>query len=493
VNTPDATVVRLNDRREQQLIGALLVSPELVLPLGATAEDFGDPMASGLMALMRARLLDFTGADIIALQADLFSGQLDVSEHFPAGTTAQAVGAWLLNAEQHAAPMERAGPILRDLRRHSGRRQLEQGLTNALTQLRTGQTHDAVLATVLSAAQDAKRGQEASVTTPADMSGEREGEWERRETSGTRLRVLLPAIDRHQHIGGLTFKGVTLALARSGMGKTSTANRLALGVAAQGVPVYLHGTETTRSARLWDMACSIAGMTQGKLDRLARVRGQSAQAWEDYASAKACVDAALDWLETLPLHLSGCDKTVEDVFADVVDRRFSGQLGYPGTPALVIVDYLQDLNVIPSMRRRSSDKGAHVRHASKRLKELQTHKSVQVPLLVFAQVSGEKGEKAWDARQDPRPTMTSCMWSSEVHQDAEEVLYIHREDYFEDRAQLVGKPWVPEYRRGATGAIEVGFVKRREGPLVRVDLRWDGPAKWVGGLLSDAPEPWCKR
>ena len=133
----------------------------------------------------------------------------------------------------------------------------------------------------------------------------------------------------------------------------------------------------------------------------------------------------------------------------------------------IIVDYLQDLVDSTGPGRRLGDSVQQVGHKSSTLKELAA--DLGVPVLVGAQVSGEKAGPG----QDPRPPHWQVQSSSKAHQDAEEIFAIYRDDLYAER--------IPDWqRRGAAGMMEIISRKKRVGKLGVLSVSFDGPTKWIG-------------
>ena len=79
---------------------------------------------------------------------------------------------------------------------------------------------------------------------------------------------------------------------------------------------------------------------------------------------------------------------------------------------------------------------------------------LQVPVLCLAQLS-----RANASRSDPRPVLTDIRDSGSIEQDADVVMFVHREKYYNK-----------ETEKG--DAAEIIIAKQRNGPLGTVDLMW---------------------
>lgn len=295
------------------------------------------------------------------------------------------------------------------------------------------------------------------------------------EATGQRevyIRTGIPSWDNHSLFGGLSTEGVTLILGASGMGKTTLLNRYVVGLLSLGTPVYLHGSETSEDRRLRDLTFSLAGVdgrAWAQLTRgLAELKAKGEYDLEIYREVEGMVERlerAQAWLDDKPLFITGAGLCVEQVSAHA--RRLHRQ--HPRL--VVVVDYLQDIADTVAPGVRVGDRIQQVSHKSGQLKNLAAH--LRRPVIVGAQVSGEKGGPGLD----PRPELWDVQWSSTAHQDAEEVYALFRADYYRERD--------PSTRiQGEPGVVEVIARKRRTGRLATLELQWDGPSKWIGERLS---------
>jgi replicative DNA helicase len=282
-----------------------------------------------------------------------------------------------------------------------------------------------------------------------------------------RLDSGLPQWDDDADFCGLTREGMTLILAQSGVGKTSLLNCLGMGRARVGGLPYVHGTETTVKRRLRDMAFSLGGVDQRLWTHMSRLF-RNGQLTDDTHMTVLFDDwgiklrETMDWLGQSGLQATGAGLTVDAVCARARSLKRQGKCDS------VFVDYLQDLTAVPSVGHNRMDQ---VNYASRRLKDLAAE--LEIPVVVAAQVSGEKNGPG----ADPKPQMWDTQWSSQVHQDSEEVLALYRDDLFRDRI----KDWKP---KGKSGCMEIIARKRRVGRLTTLELAFDGPAKWVGKRWS---------
>ena len=116
---------------------------------------------------------------------------------------------------------------------------------------------------------------------------------------------------------------------------------------------------------------------------------------------------------------------------------------------LIIVDYLQMMEPPPG---RMENRQLAVAEISRGLKRLA--KEIHVPVIAISQLSRRVEE-----RVGMRPQLSDLRESGSLEQDADLVVFLHREDVGGDKKQLVG-----------TYPIELIIGKQRNGPIGAVNL-----------------------
>ena len=139
---------------------------------------------------------------------------------------------------------------------------------------------------------------------------------------------------------------------------------------------------------------------------------------------------------------------------------------------LVVIDYLQ----LMASDGRNENRQQEISAISRGLKALA--KELQVPVLALSQLS-----RAPEARTNKRPMLSDLRESGAIEQDADVVMFIHREGYYD-----------PEMADKNVG--EIIIAKQRNGPLGTVKVAWlseyttytDLPPSAMGGENGgDAP------
>jgi len=311
------------------------------------------------------------------------------------------------------------------------------------------------------------------------------------EASGDRVSYLATGwADWDREWVGIPSEGVILFLARSGMGKTSLVNSMAVAMARSGMRVHIHGTETSAKKRARAIVFGMSGISPrawGLLTRLHSEGSASPQQIRDLGTCRERLQEASEAFARLPLHLTGSGLSCERVCAEA---RRQHRLGC----RCLFVDYIQDF---PFSKGLKQDRTPQVVHHSRLLKNLSAE--LYLPVVEAAQVSGEK--EGMPRKGAVVPQMWDAQWASGLHQDAEEVYAINRADYWHQRLTDIhgAEPQdFDESRWGELGVLGITARKRRECGLGHIALAWDGPRRWVGPTWSDyrhqdlarAPQHW---
>ena len=116
---------------------------------------------------------------------------------------------------------------------------------------------------------------------------------------------------------------------------------------------------------------------------------------------------------------------------------------------MVIIDYLQ---LMSGSGRGNESRQQEISDISRSLKALA--RELQVPVLALSQLS-----RAVEQRPDHRPMLSDLRESGAIEQDADVVMFIYRDDYYN-----------PDTEK--KGIAEINIAKQRNGPIGTVDLVW---------------------
>lgn len=120
---------------------------------------------------------------------------------------------------------------------------------------------------------------------------------------------------------------------------------------------------------------------------------------------------------------------------------------------LIVIDYLQ---LMQSSKRYKGDRVQEVSELSRGIKGLA--RDLDVPVLALSQLS-----RGVEYRADKRPMLSDLRESGSIEQDADIVMFIYRDDYYdrESEKQGLAEVIVAKNRNGATGAVGLQFDKAR--------------------------------
>ena len=116
---------------------------------------------------------------------------------------------------------------------------------------------------------------------------------------------------------------------------------------------------------------------------------------------------------------------------------------------LIIIDYLQ---LMSGSGRSTDSRQQEISDISRSLKALA--RELNVPVLALAQLS-----RAVEQRPDHRPMLSDLRESGAIEQDADVVMFIYRDDYYNKDTEL-------------KGISEIIIAKQRNGPIGTVNLAW---------------------
>ncbi len=241
-------------------------------------------------------------------------------------------------------------------------------------------------------------------------------------------------VDLDRKINGLNRSDLLLIAARPAMGKTSFALNIALNVAKKyGQTVAFFSLEMSReqlAMRLLSGESFVDSqkMATGKL---------SDEEWSKLAMASAA--------------LSQTDIRVDDN-PSITVAEMNAKCRRLDNLGLVLIDYLQ-LMTGSGYGRQAENRVNVVSDISRALKIMA--KELNVPVICLSQLS-----RGPESRQDKRPILSDLRESGAIEQDADEVLFLYRDDYYHENSEEknVAECIVAKNRHGETGTVKLQWL-----------------------------------
>lgn len=245
-------------------------------------------------------------------------------------------------------------------------------------------------------------------------------------------------------LNGLHKSDLIILAARPAMGKTALALNIAQNVAIkENVPVCIFSLEMSAPQLVQRMLCSHAEIDSSRL----KTGNMLQKDWE-------CLTNAMNDFSQAPIYIddtSGC--TLTDIRTKC--RRLKTQQKDLG---LIVIDYLQLME-----GGGKDDRLQQISAISRGLKILA--KELDVPIITLSQLS-----RAVEGRNDKRPMLSDLRESGSIEQDADIVMFIYREDYY-NKGESEEEENIKAQSKGLS---EVIIAKHRNGPVGTVKLLFQG-------------------
>ena len=239
--------------------------------------------------------------------------------------------------------------------------------------------------------------------------------------------------DLDEKTSGLQRSDLIIVAARPGMGKTA----FALNIAQQSA--VKHGT----SAIIFSLEMSKEQLGQRLLAMQARVEMQKLKQGDLDRKDWDRVSLGVDELNNSKIVI---DDTPGISLMEMRNkcRRLKAEQGLD----LIVVDYLQ----LMTFEGKTDNRQQEISALSRNMKLLA--REMNCPVILLSQLS-----RAPELRQDKRPMLSDLRESGSIEQDADIVIFLYRDDYYNENTE---KP----------GVCEVNIAKHRSGPTDKIELTW---------------------
>jgi replicative DNA helicase len=251
-------------------------------------------------------------------------------------------------------------------------------------------------------------------------------------------------------LGGWMHEGHLVVIAgRPAMGKSAFAQQLVESVAAQG-----------KTAIMYTLEMSGYEITERSVSRRSGVPIPKLKTGEDMIeSEKDSIMEALREFRYLPFLVDDASFGIEQL----IEKTLAVQNGLAakGLPPLgvIAVDYLQ------LVTGSGSNRTLEIGQVTGGLKRLA--KELKVPVLALSQLN-----RAVENKTDKRPGLSDLRESGNIEQDADMVLFLYRDEYYNENSEDKGIAEIicGKNRHGATGTVKLAFVGER---VMFSDLAYD--------------------
>ena len=227
---------------------------------------------------------------------------------------------------------------------------------------------------------------------------------------------------------GLNKSDLIIIAARPGMGKTSFAMNIATNVARRAEKEVVTFNLEMSKEQLATRILSTEALVDSNTLRNGRISGDD---WVKLATSAG-------YLSTLPLFI--------DDTASMTVQQMKAKLRRTKNLGLVIIDYLQ----LMESTSHSDNRVVVISEITRQLKVMA--KELNVPVILLSQLS-----RAVESRTDKRPMLSDLRESGSIEQDADIVLFLYREAYYNKESQRpnISECIVAKNRHGETGTVEL--------------------------------------
>lgn len=239
-------------------------------------------------------------------------------------------------------------------------------------------------------------------------------------------------IDLDNKTAGFHNSDLVLIAARPAMGKTAFALNIASYAAVSAnTPVVVFSLEMSKEQCANRILCSQAMVDSEKV-----AKGDiSDEDWSKLAIASG------ELSESAGIFIDdSAGINIAEIRAKCRKLKLEKNIG------LVVIDYLQLIQGSGNTKSREQE----IAEISRSLKILA--KEINVPVLALSQLS-----RAPEARPDHRPMLQDLRESGSIEQDADIVMFLYRDDYYnpETEAKNIAEVIIAKHRAGPTGTVEL--------------------------------------
>ena len=242
-------------------------------------------------------------------------------------------------------------------------------------------------------------------------------------------------IDLDDKTAGLHNSDLIIVAARPAMGKSAFAINLATNAAVQSnVPVVIFNLEMSKEQIGNRILCSEALVDSNKI-RTGQIEDED---WMKLAQTLGKISDAPIYIDDTP------GISIMEIRAKCRKLKLEKNIG------LIVIDYLQ---LITASGKKNSSREQEISEISRSLKILA--KELNVPVIALSQLS-----RGAEKRDDKRPMLSDLRESGAIEQDADIVMFLYRDDYYNEDTEKknVAEVILAKHRGGSTGTVELAWL-----------------------------------
>lgn len=249
------------------------------------------------------------------------------------------------------------------------------------------------------------------------------------------IRTGFPTLD--DMLGGLRPQTMHVISGRAGMGKTAFALNMAYNMARTGSKVAVFSLEMSSIEISLRLLSSLSGYSSQDLQTKFGTRHIDTEK----------VLKAIQGLYTLDFYIDdGGLSTVPEILAKCKTMKATQGLD------VVVIDYINLMEPSTKSGNRVAEVSEMTRHLKLMAKEL------DIPVVALSQTN-----RGVEARDNKRPVLSDLRESGSIEQDADSVMFLYREGYYEDSKEAMSfgedaELLVRKNRHGRTGTVELTWV-----------------------------------
>lgn len=234
---------------------------------------------------------------------------------------------------------------------------------------------------------------------------------------------------------GLHPSDLVIVAARPAMGKSAFALNIATNAAVRAnTGVAIFSLEMSKEQMTNRILCSEAMVDSNKV-RTGKIEDDD---WTKLAEASGSLSTSQIFIDDTP------GISVMEIRAKCRKLKLEKNIG------LVVIDYIQ---LVQGSNKKNSSREQEISEISRSLKILA--KEIGVPVIALSQLS-----RSVEQRPDHRPMLSDLRESGAIEQDADIVMFLYRDDYYNEDSEKknIAEVILAKHRAGSTGTVELAWL-----------------------------------